>query len=544
MFAEELIALVVKKQANISKILYRFLVFNKNGSESNFLNNIYTLSQVLKHRGQLRTLLLISNPFLEAEDIYEVSRFKLSLRILKNFNLFRYNFLIKLSWEYIDFDTYSSLKLYPLTQMGNKYLIKEFQKINTFLVDKNYAEHYKIKILQIEDSKRSVIDDFILWNSNLFIKFIQEYKLEKYFTDFGGAKYGFINKDLTKFRIIDVLDHQMSNSTFDEIYEKNGLNYYVIISNSEIWHQRFVFTQNTLINLDATASPSLAFVAGVWPFIWKVKGRSSKHKILNPHGSPLKIKEAIYLISRVDENWYHFLLDTAPRMLFLENVPMSVPVLIRSDIPQSSKDFLRALTTREFIEIDPTDFVAVEILYVLPGKSTVFDKRPPKGLSQAEFSPIVLSLFRNKVLECLPIDSNRTSNQRISFRRESVTRNVVNWGKIRQELEYFSFDDIPLDSNFFSSQVQVFSNSNVVVSPGGAVLANIIFMNPGSKVITLISFRGQGINLWQKLSDSLNLEYIAVKGIPTYWGFRYLRKLHSDFYISPKKLRRILSRKI
>jgi capsular polysaccharide biosynthesis protein len=221
-----------------------------------------------------------------------------------------------------------------------------------------------------------------------------------------------------------------------------------------------------------------------------------------------------------------------------------VPVLIRSDIPQSCKDFLKALTTRELIEIDPTDFVLVEILYVLPGKSTVFDSRPPRGLSQAEFSPVVLSLFRNKVLECLAIGPDRDSKQRISFRRKSVTRNVVNWGKIGQELEFFSFEDIPLDSDFYSSQVQVFSNSNVVVSPGGAVLANIIFMNPGSKVVALTSFRGQRIDLWRKLSNSLDLKYIAVKGIPTYWGFRYLRKLHSNFYISPKKLRRILSREI
>ena len=196
------------------------------------------------------------------------------------------------------------------------------------------------------------------------------------------------------------------------------------------------------------------------------------------------------------------------------------------------------------IEIDPADFIEVEILYVLPGKSTVFDSRTPKGLNQAEFSPVVLSLFRNKVLKCLQIGSNRALKRRISFSRKSVTRNVINWGKIRQELEYFSFENIPLDSNFFISQVQVFSNSSVVVSPGGAVLANIIFMNPGSKVVALTSFRGQRIDLWRKLSDSLDLKYIAVNGIPTYWGFRYIRKLHSNFYISPKKLRRVLSREI
>lgn len=542
-FAQKLLTLVVKEEKTIPRVLYRFLVFSKNGSNPSFYNEIQALIQLLRYR-QFRTLLLISNPFLESEDFYEISRFNLLLVILKNFNSFRFNLLRKLSLEELDFTTYSAFESYPTAQIGNKYSIKKFQKINTFLIEKKYTERYKIKILQTNDSKRSVIDDFILWNSFLFIRFIREYKLEKYFSSVFGTKYGLIKRDLLKFRVINVMDHQMSNATFDEIYKRNGLNYYVTIPNAEIWHQRFIYAENLMINLDATSSPRLGFVAGIWSFIWKVKGRSSKYEILSPCSSPIKIKEAIYLMGRVDENWFHFLLDTVPRILFLDNAPTAVPVLIRSDIPQSSKDFLKALTTREVIEIGPTDFLSVEILYVLPGKSTVFDSRPPRGMTQAEFSPEVLCLFRRKVFESLLIDLNGISNQRVSFGRKSVTRNVVNWGKIRRELENLSFDDITLDSNFYSSQVQIFSNSNIVVSPGGAVLANIIFMNPGSKVIALTSFRGQRIDLWRKLSDSLDLKYIAVKGIPTYWGFRYLRKLHSNFYISPKKLRRILSREI
>ena len=546
MFQEKLFTLEAKEETN-PRVLYRYLVFRKNGPNPSFYNKIHALMRLLEHR-QFRTLLSISNPFSGLEDFYEVSRFILLLRILKNFNSFRYNLVSKLSLEYLDFETRNSFESYPITQAGNKYSIKKFQKIDTFLVEKKYTKRHKIKILDTVSSKRSVVDDFIAWNSYLFIRFVKEYNLEKYFSNYYSANFRLMHKeileDLAKFRNINVMDHQMSNSTFDEIYEKNGLNHYVTIPNAEIWHQRFIYTQNMMINIDATASPRLAFVAGIWPFIRKVKGRSLRYEILSPYGSPLKIKEAIYLIGRVDENWYHFLLDTAPRMLFLDNVPKSVPVIIRSDIPQTSKDFLKALTTREVIEIDPADFVEVEILYVLPGKSTVFDSRPPKGLNQLEFSPVILSLFRNKVLKCLQIDSNRAPKHRIYFSRKAVTRNVINWGKIRQELEHFSFDHIPLDSNFFKIQVQIFSNSSVVVSPGGAVLANIIFMNPGSMVVAFTSFRGKKVDLWRKLSDSFDIKYITINGIPTYWGFNYLRKFHSNFYISPKKLRRVLSREI
>ena len=543
-FAEQILNLPAKDPATMPTIMYRFVVYRRRGSNSNLFSEIQTLLQVLKLRGLLRTLLLIDNPFSKTQDFYELSRLNLLLSILKNYESFRNNFLSKLSLEYLDFETYSSFDSYPVTQIGNKYTIQKFQNFSSFSVEKKYTDSYKIKILQRGASKISLVGDFILWNSYLFIKFVNEYNLKDYFSVYWGAKYNLILKDLLKTKIIKVLDHQISNSTFDEIYEKKGLNYYITIPNAEIWHQKFIFAQNTMINIDATSSPSLSFVAGNGPLIWKLKNGSSKYEIVVPSNSPLKIENAIYLIGRVDENWYHFLLDTAPRMLFLENVPMSVPVLIRSDIPQTSKDFIKNLTSREVIEIDPADFVEVKMLYVLPGKSTVFDSRPPKGLSYAEFSPVVLSLFRNKVLKNLQISSNRNSKQRISFSRKSVTRNVINWGKIRQELDSFSFEDISLDLKFFRSQVQVFSNSNFVVSPGGAILANIIFMNPGSKVVALKSFRGQRVDLWKKLSESMDLKYIGVSGIPTYWGFLYLRKLHSNYYISPRKLRRILSREI
>ena len=543
-FAEQILSLQPKDPATMPTIMYRFVVYRRRGSKPNLFNEIQTLLQVLKSRGQLRTLLLIDNPFSKTEEFYELSRLNLLIRILQNYESFRSNFLSKLSLEYLDFEIYSSFDSYPVTQINNKYTIRKFQNFSSFVMENKYTKSYKIKILQRGASEISLVGDFILWNSSLFIKFIREHNLTDYFSACWGANYKLILENLKKTRVIQVLDHQMSNSTFDEIYEKNGLNYYITIPNAEIWHQRFIFAQNTMINIDATSSPSLSFVAGNWPFIWKCKHRSSKYEIVTPSNSPLKIENAIYLIGRVDENWYHFLLDTAPRMLFLDNVPMSVPVLIRSDIPQTSKDFLRILTSREVIEIDPADFIEVEMLYVLPGKSTIFDSRPPKGLSQAEFSPLILSLFRNKVLKNLQISSNRNVKQRISFSRKSVIRNVINWGKVRQVLESFSVDDIPLDSKFFRSQVQVFSNSNFVVSPGGAVLANTIFMNPGSKVVALKSFRGQRVDLWRKLSDSLDLKYNAVNGIPTYWGFFYLRKLHSNYYISPRKLRRILSREI
>lgn len=542
--AEEISNIAVKQAVTTHVVSYRALVFNHDGDNLDFWAQIRVLIKILRYRGQLRTLLLIANPFSKSEKFYELSRFRLLLILAKNFSLLKKNLLTKLSLEYLDYKTYKSINFYPQTQLGNKFTINQFQHLKFFALSKNYTESHKIKLLNTESGNRSIIDHFIIWDSYLFIKLICEYNLEMKVFEFLNETFGLILEDLVKFRVVNVENLEMFDSSLDQIYAEKGQNYSLLISNVEIWHQRFLVSKNTVLNLDVTASPNLDFVAGIEQFIWKVKNRESRYKIVAPAGDAIHLDEVIYLVGRVDENWYHFLLDTAPRLLFFNQIPISVPVLIRKDIPESSKLILRLITSREVVEVDSDDFVRVKKLHVLPGRSTVFDSDPPKELKQVQFSPIILNLFRDKVLESLKLNSKAVFDKKIFFTRRSVTRNVVNWKKNRQVLLSNSFMEVPFDADFFCNQVEIFNSSTIVVSPGGAVLANIIFMKPESRVIALTSVRKQGIELWRELSDCFDLDYTAVSGYPTYWGFNRLRRLHSSFYVSPKKLRRILSREI
>ena len=72
-------------------------------------------------------------------------------------------------------------------------------------------------------------------------------------------------------------------------------------------------------------------------------------------------------------------------------------------------------------------------------------------------------------------------------------------------------------------------------------MANIIFMPEGSTVVVLRSWRNSDLGLWVKLADAMNVNCIEVTGVPTYFGPGKLRRMHSDFYISPRKLRKVLA---
>jgi hypothetical protein len=347
-----------------------------------------------------------------------------------------------------------------------------------------------------------------------------------------------------KYLVIEYVNHELAIFSFDDLYQKRGLNSFETILNCEIWHQRFIYVENRIINFDATTFPAQKFVAGNWQFGAGDKKNLGVQEVLKPSQISVNLNEAIFLMNRCDENWYHFLLDTAPRLLFFESIPANVPILIRSDLPSTTKKFLRKLTSRNVIEVKPDETVRVSKLYVCPGRSTIFDSAPPKGLKKVEFSPLILNLFRRKVFNSFGISSDSNTDVRITFERKSATRNVINWNSIHKILQDFNFQNLPLNTKFFQEQVQVFHDANFVAAPGGAVLANMIFMKPETKLLVLVSWRNRKLKLWKDLSKSANLKYFEVKGFPTYWGFNYLRSLHSSFYISPRKLRRILSKEI
>jgi capsular polysaccharide biosynthesis protein len=183
-------------------------------------------------------------------------------------------------------------------------------------------------------------------------------------------------------------------------------------------------------------------------------------------------------------------------------------------------------------------------LYVCPGRSTVYDIKPPKHVNWVEFSPLVFSKLKVKIIGALADESSPSILGPILLSRKSSKRNLLNAKSVEKIISESHVPIYELDEDFFRDQIKIFANTKHVISPGGAVLANIIFMKPGSKITVLRSYGYSKLNIWKQLAEITKVEYSEVRGIPSYWGFNFLRRLHSNFYISPKKLRRIFSEEI
>ncbi|WRH67487.1 MAG: tetratricopeptide repeat protein [Planktothrix sp. GU0601_MAG3] len=102
--------------------------------------------------------------------------------------------------------------------------------------------------------------------------------------------------------------------------------------------------------------------------------------------------------------------------------------------------------------------------------------------------------------------------RRIYISREKASyRHIVNQDKLLKQLDSFGFERVILEHLTFSKQVELMATASVVIAPHGAGLSNIVFCQPGTKVIELFT-PGYVPNYYQVISNICNLEHYYLIG--------------------------------
>jgi Glycosyltransferase 61 len=527
----------------------RRLEFSKSNHETCTLKRWKILFVVLRCRGLLRTLLLLI-PIVENETpiyLHTARRMEIIKMIFKNRSVFFDQIVAKLRLVYPDprkIDPSSQLidpKKFSLDEiqlrLGQKGLYFELENINAavFGTDNPLTiSKGEVFIYRLMHRNSKKVWEWIL---SRHMETISQTYFDHVYPQFSSIFSAHVLLDI---ETVPEYEHVLKLESSRNFQKRHSL-----LNDIEIWHQRFIISNNSLMIIDSTAHPKQKFVAGQWQFYTSLKKEKNLCSMKKPTGKARFLESAIFLIGRCDENWYHFLIDTFPRIFFTEKIPLNVPLIIRADIPKHFKALISAYSKRSIIEIELEEKLEIQNLYVIPARSSVFDSQPPRGTSFVEYSPSVLKKIQTLLLKLeIETDQNRdefSPTENVALSRNSTTRNVQNWVSLAPLIRLFNFSIHDLDSNFFKDQIKTFHNARIVVAPGGAALANIVFMQEGSWVVVLQSRRNRDINLWSKLAGAMNINYIEVKGPSTYFGPGKLRRRHSDFYISPRKLRRVLS---
>ena len=77
-------------------------------------------------------------------------------------------------------------------------------------------------------------------------------------------------------------------------------------------------------------------------------------------------------------------------------------------------------------------------------------------------------------------------NRRLLVARKGPTRTIHNLDQVQAFLSRYDFETVYLEGLSMAEQIMLFQSAEFIISPHGAGLANLLFCEPGTKVIELM----------------------------------------------------------
>jgi len=231
-------------------------------------------------------------------------------------------------------------------------------------------------------------------------------------------------------------------------------------------------------------------------------GGIEKNEIFNKFKMP-KIKHLegnVAVISSLFSNfYYHWMLDILPKFNMLEKECLNIDYyVINSQNLKFQKASLEKLTIPEekIIILENNSYIQAANLIIpsMPG----FTGYDPQWA--VEF---VRNLF---------VDETKTENypKRIyTNRKNAFSRRFVNEKEVKEILNKYDFVEVFLDELSIEEQASLFYNSEILFSPHGGALTNLIFSKAGTKLVEIFS-PSMPIPCYWTLANMMKLDYFHI----------------------------------
>ncbi|QNH78079.1 glycosyltransferase family 61 protein [Pseudomonas protegens] len=249
------------------------------------------------------------------------------------------------------------------------------------------------------------------------------------------------------------------------------------------------------------------------------------------------LAEAAVFTDAVSQNYAHFLTEVLPRIyIFIKNAPSHLPLIVDANLHANLLSAIHLLVGggREIIPLTKGHEVQVGKLHVVSVCGYVpYERRPRtsglKGHSQGQFSPTALISMRSSIRSALNLPEKPSADRKIFIRRNSGYRNIVNAQEIEVTLVALGFEVVEPEKLSFSEQVELFSSASIVVGATGAAFANLVFCNPGTRLVIMIAhLSNTSYYYWQNMASACGNQVCYVLGEIEKTSYR---SIHSDFYI-------------
>jgi len=179
-------------------------------------------------------------------------------------------------------------------------------------------------------------------------------------------------------------------------------------------------------------------------------------------------------------NYYHWLIEALPRIGLLEKTGMTPDLYFMSDSKKYQRDSLETLKIPAEKIISPsinTCIIADRLLV----PSLLFHCTESKKEDYLDKLPSwtgdwLCSKF-------LPQTQGNAHEKLYISRKSTCARRIRNESELIENLSRYGVRAVKLEDLDITSQGKLFHGADFIISPHGAALANIVFCNPGTKVI-------------------------------------------------------------
>jgi len=213
----------------------------------------------------------------------------------------------------------------------------------------------------------------------------------------------------------------------------------------------------------------------------------------------LKINSAILISTEGTSGYYHWMIDSLPKLMMVRNDNIfGNPLVI---IPRNDEKFIAESLAiygfNEFITADTNFHCHVEVLYVPEMISEVGNPR----LETIEFLNNLSIPFENQ--------SKLFSKRVYVSRKNAKYRHILNENEFQTAISHLNFSTYLLEEMSLSDQISLFKNAEIIIASHGAGLTNIVYCQSRTKIIEFFP-ENYYEECYQNISSLLDLDHYIV----------------------------------
>ncbi|MBE0670977.1 MAG: DUF563 domain-containing protein [Anaerolineales bacterium] len=251
-----------------------------------------------------------------------------------------------------------------------------------------------------------------------------------------------------------------------------------------------------------------------------------------------QIKEGILLSCDHDNNYFHWLVECLPKLVFIDDFKQfkDTPLLIPAGLHENLMTALTRvnINNHPIISLDCGVAYHVDRLIFPSALSRVIDRY--KGRPVFDTDIILSNKWISRVSNLLKKKNNPKPWRKLYLTRRKGLRALGNQEEIERILSEYDFEIIDLEYASLDFQIKLFSQASMVVAPTGATLTNMLFCQPRTKVIIFMSnHETTNYYFWSYLGNITNTNITTIIG-ERLFNLTSYHSVHDDYIIDPNIL--------